>query len=119
MGSPVLKINAKDNVIVALRTLPAGSTVEWEGESYYLPYEVGAKHKFVTHDIAPRDGVYMYGFLVGRATHAIKKGEPITNFNRRHDEVYYSTSNRVPYSSAPLNVKKRKSRTFNGSHRPG
>lgn len=118
MGSPVLKINAKDNVIVALRTLPAGSTVEWEGESFYLPYEVGAKHKFVTHDIAPGEGVYMYGVLVGRATQPIKRGEPITTFNLRHDAEDFSTSKRVPYSWTPLDVEKWKSRTFNGYHRP-
>src|SRR5690606_53705 len=115
MGSPVLKINAKDNVIVALRTLPAGSTVEWEGESFYLPYEVGAKHKFVTHDIDPGEGVYMYGVLVGRATQPIKRGEPITTFNLRHDAEDFSTSKRVPYSWTPLDVEKWKSRTFNRS----
>lgn len=117
MGAPVLKIHVKDNAIVALRTLPAGSTVEWEGESYYLPYEVGAKHKFVTHDLAPGDGVYMYGVLVGRASRPIKRGEPITTFNLKHDSEEYSTSKRVPYSWSPLDVAKWQGRTFNGYHR--
>ena len=117
MGAPVLKIHVKDNAIVALRTLPAGSTVEWEGESYYLPYEVGAKHKFVTHDLAPGDGVYMYGVLVGRASQPIKRGEPITTFNLKHDSEEYSTSKRVPYSWSPLDVAKWQGRTFNGYHR--
>ncbi|ODS80020.1 MAG: altronate hydrolase [Cytophagaceae bacterium SCN 52-12] len=118
MGAPVLKIHVKDNAIVALRTLPAGSTVEWEGESYYLPYEVGAKHKFVTHDLAPGDGVYMYGVLVGRASQPIRRGEPITTFNLKHDSEDYSTSKRTPYSWSPLDVAKWQSRTFNGYHRP-
>lgn len=117
MGSPVLKINSKDNAIVALRTLPAGSSVEWEGESYQLPYEVGAKHKFVTHDLAPGDGVYMYGVLVGRASQAIRRGEPITTFNLKHDSEPYSTSRRTPYTWSPLDVEKWKNRTFNGYHR--
>ncbi|GAA4438502.1 altronate dehydratase family protein [Ravibacter arvi] len=117
MGSPVLKINTKDNAIVALRTLPAGSTVDWDGVSYHLPYEVGAKHKFVTEDLAPGDGVYMYGVLVGRASQPIKKGEPITTFNLKHDSEPYSTDKRVPYSWSPLDVEKWKNRTFNGYHR--
>ncbi len=117
MGAPVLKIHAKDNAIVALRTLPAGSTVEWEGESYFLPYEVGAKHKFVTHDLAPGDGVYMYGVLVGRASQPIRRGEPITTFNLKHDSEDYSTSKRTPYSWSPLDVSKWQNRTFNGYHR--
>lgn len=118
MGSPVLKINTRDNAIVALRPLPAGSTVEWEGESFFLPYEVGAKHKFVTHDLAPGDGVYMYGVLVGRASQPIKRGEPISTFNLKHDSEDYSTSKRTPYSWSPLDVSKWKNRTFNGYHRP-
>ena len=118
MGAPVLKIHVKDNAIVALRTLPAGSTVEWEGESYYLPYEVGAKHKFVTHDLAPGDGVYMYGVLVGRASQPIRRGELITTFNLKHDSEDYSTSKRTPYSWSPLDVAKWQNRTFNGYHRP-
>ncbi len=117
MGAPVLKIHVKDNAIVALRTLPAGSTVEWEGESYYLPYEVGAKHKFVTHDLAPGDGVYMYGVLVGRASQPIRRGEPISTFNLKHDSEDYSTSKRTPYSWSPLDVAKWQDRTFNGYHR--
>lgn len=117
MGAPVLKIHVKDNAIVALRTLPAGSTVEWEGESYYLPYEVGAKHKFVTHDLAPGDGVYMYGVLVGRASQPIRCGEPISTFNLKHDSEDYSTSKRTPYSWSPLDVAKWQNRTFNGYHR--
>ncbi len=118
MSAPVLKIHVKDNAIVALRALPAGSTVEWEGESYYLPYEVGAKHKFVTHDLAPGDGVYMYGVLVGRASQPIRRGEPITTFNLKHDSEDYSTSKRTPYSWSPLDVAKWQNRTFNGYHRP-
>jgi altronate hydrolase len=117
MGSSILKINAKDNAIVALRTLPAGSTVEWEGESYTLPYEVGAKHKFVTHDLAPGDGVYMYGVLVGRASQPIRRGELISTFNLKHDSESYSTDKKSPYFWSPLNVDKWKNRTFNGYHR--
>ncbi len=118
MASLVLKINKKDNAIVALRDLPPGATVEWNGEFFTLPFGVGAKHKFVTHDMETGEGVYMYGVLVGRASQPIKKGEPLTTFNLKHDSEPFSTAKRTSYSWSPLDVERWKGRTFNGYHRP-
>ncbi len=117
MASSILKITPTDNVIVALRNLEAGATVEWEGESYTLPAGVSSKHKFVTRDLDVNDPIIMYGVLVGRASQAIRKGEPITTFNMRHDSEAYSTAKRKPYSWAPPEVSRWQGRTFNGYHR--
>ncbi|QRR03919.1 UxaA family hydrolase [Dyadobacter sandarakinus] len=117
MASQILKIHPSDNVIVALRDLAPGSAVQWEGQPYTLQYGVSAKHKFVTEDIAPGGAVIMYGVLVGRATQLIKKGEPITTFNLKHDAHDYSTSRRQPYSYVQPNVSKWQHRTFKGYHR--
>lgn len=113
----VLKVNPSDNVIVALRDLPAGEVVEFEGESYLLPHTVYAKHKFVTHDLAEGDPVMMYGVLVGRASQPIKRGEPITTYNLKHDSEPYSTAKRQPYSWTPPDVSKWVGRTFKGYRR--
>jgi altronate hydrolase len=113
----VLKVNPSDNVIVALRDLPAGEVVEFEGESYLLPHTVYAKHKFVTHDLAAGDPVMMYGVLVGRASQPIKRGEPITTYNLKHDSEPYSTAKRQPYSWTPPDVSKWIGRTFKGYRR--
>ena len=37
MSNKVLKINPKDNVIVALQDLKSGENIEFEGNSYILP----------------------------------------------------------------------------------
>ncbi|WP_247231629.1 UxaA family hydrolase [Telluribacter sp. SYSU D00476] len=118
MSSSILKIHPNDNVIVALRDLPANATAEWGGEQYLLPYGVNGKHKFATEDIAPGGAVIMYGVLVGRATQPIRRGEPITTFNLKHDSEGYSTAKRQPYSWSPLDVSKWTDRTFMGYHRP-
>jgi altronate hydrolase len=117
MASQLLKIHPSDNVIVALRDLPAGADVAWDGNHYALQYGVSAKHKFVTEDIDTGGAIIMYGVLVGRATQPIKKGEPITTFNLKHDSHDYSTANRRPYSYTQPDVSKWQNRTFKGYHR--
>ncbi|TDE11332.1 UxaA family hydrolase [Dyadobacter psychrotolerans] len=117
MASNLLKIHPSDNVIVALRDLPTGTDAEWAGEHYNLAYGVSAKHKFVTEDIETGGAVIMYGVLVGRATQPIKKGEPITTFNLKHDAHDYSTAKRQPYSYTQPDVSKWQNRTFKGYHR--
>lgn len=118
MQHKVLKVNATDNVIVALRDLEAGENIAFEGENYILPNAIKAKHKFVTHDLAVGDHVTMYGVLVGKATQPIKKGEQITTANLVHESEDYSTKKRAPLSSwtAP-DIKKYENRTFMGYHR--
>lgn len=113
----VLKVHPADNVIVALRDLPAGDVIEFEGERYELPYSVSAKHKFVTHDLQVGDHVTMYGVLVGKATQPIRRGEPITTFNLKHDADPYGLEQKKPYSWETLDVSAWQDRTFNGFHR--
>ncbi len=89
MGQKVLKIHPKDNLIVALGHLSAGETVVCDGEAYEIKHDVPPKHKFAAHDLAPNDLAYMYGVLVGKATAPIRRGEPITTTNLRHDAQGY------------------------------
>lgn len=117
MASQLLKIHPADNVIVALRDLPVNADVAWSGEHYSLPYGVSAKHKFVTENIEAGGAIIMYGVLVGRASQPIRKGEPITTFNLKHDSQNYSTANRQPYSYIQPDVSKWQGRTFKGYHR--
>ncbi|MFN8349656.1 MAG: altronate dehydratase family protein [Spirosomataceae bacterium] len=115
MQHKVLKVNASDNVIVALRPLEAGETIEFEGETYTLPRAIAAKHKFVTEDLAPGDHVTMYGVLVGKATQPIARGEQITTFNLKHESDEYSVAKRKPQTDwkAP-DISKWENRTFMG-----
>ena len=46
MSQKVLKIHPDDNVIVALKDLPAGETVDYQGVSYTMLEDIPAKHKF-------------------------------------------------------------------------
>ncbi len=117
MPARVLKVHPADNVIVALRDLPPGDHVDFNGQTYELPYGVGVKHKFVTEDRQPGDPITMYGVLVGKATQPIRRGEPITTFNLKHDADRYGLENKQPYTWQPPDVSAWKDRTFMGYHR--
>jgi altronate hydrolase len=117
MNTTVLKIHPADNVIVALRDVPAGGTVTLGGDTFLLPNGVAAKHKFVTEVLQPGDPVRMYGVTVGRATQPIGRGEVITTFNLKHQADPYGIANRHPYQYAPPDVASWQSRTFMGYHR--
>lgn len=117
MSARVLKVHPADNVIVALRNLGAGDQIEFDNAVYDLPYAVGAKHKFVTEDRQTGDPIIMYGVLVGKATQPIRRGEPITTFNLKHDADRYGLDKKQPYSWQPPDVSKWEGRTFMGYHR--
>jgi altronate hydrolase len=91
MQQKVLKIHPKDNLIVALSHLSAGENVLCEDEIYDIRHDVPPKHKFAAYDLAPNDPAYMYGVLVGKATAPIRRGEPVTTTNLRHDAQGYGS----------------------------
>ncbi len=117
MPARVLKVHPADNVIVALRNLSAGERIEFDDVVYELPCAVGAKHKFVTEDRSPGDPIRMYGVLVGKATQPIRRGEPITTFNLKHDADRYGLDKKQPFAWQPPDVSRWQGRTFMGYHR--
>lgn len=82
---PVLRIDGRDNVLVALRDLASGSDISLDGEVYRLVTDVPAKHKFATKDLNAGEHVIMYGVIVGTAIDAIRRGERISTKNLHHD----------------------------------
>ncbi|HEX6847008.1 MAG TPA: altronate dehydratase family protein [Chitinophagaceae bacterium] len=116
MKHRVLKVNPKDNVIVALADLTKGETISFEGEEYILQDNVNAKHKFFTKDLNTGDEIIMYGVLVGKAQNFIPRGGLMTTTNTKHAAEPF-TYRAVKYEWHAPDVSKFKGRTFNGYHR--
>src|SRR6188508_1357562 len=116
MKHKVLKVNPKDNVIVALANLSKGDTISFEGEEYILQDNINAKHKFFTKDLNTGDEIMMYGVLVGKAQSFIPRGGLMTTTNTKHaaDPFAYRAAK---YEWHAPDVSKFKGRTFNGYHR--
>ena len=64
MKSSILKIHPADSVGVALKNLPVGENLTYNGDAYTLKEGIPAKHKFYLHDMAAGSDVIMYGVLV-------------------------------------------------------
>lgn len=116
MQKKVLKVNPKDNVIVALLDLPAGESVHLDGTEYTLVKDIKAKHKFAAVDFEDGDHIIMYGVIVGKANRFIRKGEVITTENVKHQSAKV-VGKTDTLGWTPPNVDKWKGRTFMGYHR--
>jgi altronate hydrolase len=117
MSQIVLKVHPKDNVIVALKDLAKGQTIQYEGVSYVMQEDIPAKHKFFMQDMKQGDEITMYGVLVGKAQMAIAQGARMSTENTKHAAEPY-TYRKVNYSWQAPDVSKFQGRTFNGYHRP-
>lgn len=110
----VLKIDEKDNLIVALSDISKGSEVSWNDDHYVLATDVAAKHKFTTMAMAVEDVLYMYGVPIGKAIVPIQQGEAITTENVKHYAAPINLENDKTYLWTAPNVDQWKSRTFKG-----
>ncbi len=112
-----LKLDPRDNVIVALFPLQARETVSCDGHDYTLAENVPPKHKFAAIDFEPGSDIIMYGVLVGKASQKISRGQLLSTKNIRHDASPYQRRNQSLDWTAP-DVSHWKSRTFPGYRRP-
>jgi len=112
----ILRVDPKDNVLVALTPLTVGQTVTFLGEDYVLQSDIPAKHKFAMRDLANGDEVIMYGGKVGIVRQPIPRGGLLSTRNVQHDSTGFSpkTENFV---WSPPDVSRWTSRTFDGYHR--
>ena len=70
-----IRLNPKDNVIIALKDLGAGATVS--GLDVALAEPVARGHKIATHPVAAGEKVIRYGQTIGVASRAIAPGEHV------------------------------------------
>ncbi|WP_294333720.1 altronate dehydratase family protein [uncultured Chryseobacterium sp.] len=116
MQKNILKVNPKDNVIVALVDLAAGTSVHLDGADYTVLRETKAKHKFAAEDFHEGDQIIMYGVIVGKANRFIGKGEVITTENVKHQSAKVEGKTGT-LGWTPPDITKWQDRTFMGYHR--
>jgi len=117
MGVNAIRIDAKDNVAVALTSLNSGDFIEVSGKTYEILEPIKEKHKVALQDFAPGDIIHMYGFEVGRASEPILKGGLLHTANVKHSKGEAQIKN-TNYQWTPPNLDYWQSKTFMGYHRP-
>lgn len=94
-----LKINAADNVCIALGDdLKAGEVVEVDGVAITLKEDIARGHKFALRSIASGENVIKYGYPIGHATEAIEAGSWIHSHNLKtnlHDNLEYTYNHKT------------------------
>ncbi|HET6170540.1 MAG TPA: altronate dehydratase [Terracidiphilus sp.] len=116
MPDTVLQIDPRDNVIVALTSLAAGSVISYGSSSCPVTESIPQKQKLALIDFHPGDLVIMYGMVVGEATKPIARGGLLSTGNVRHRTGGY-TAQRHPASFHLPDASAWTSRTFMGYHR--
>jgi altronate hydrolase len=116
MKQSILKVNPKDNVLVALQNLSKGETMEYEGSNIVLQEDIPAKHKFYMQDLKKGTAVIMYGILVGKVILDVTAGTRMSTDNLHHASEPF-VFKPYDYSWSAPDISKFADRTFNGYHR--
>lgn len=98
MGRKFLKINAKDNVAVAIGPLKAGERACVDGKEITLNEDIPAGHKFALKDLAEGEDVIKYGYPIGHTGKACKQGDWMNEHN-----IKTNLSGLLEYSYRPVN----------------
>jgi altronate hydrolase len=112
----VLKLDSRDNVLIALADLRKGDQVRFSGETYDLRSDVSAKHKFATTDLPAGSDVIMYGVLVGKTMSDVYRGEVLTVRNLHHEAAPFREK-AGDFRWNPPDVSRWRDKTFLGYHR--
>ncbi len=92
-----LKINPADNVVVAIQPLAKGTVIDVDGNQVELLTDVPAGHKCALQDFAEGENIIKYGFPIGHARHAVKKGSYMD-----HDDIKTNLAGTLDYSDIQL-----------------
>lgn len=76
-----IKINASDNVVVALTKLDAHTPIANGNTAAITASEILRGHKIALADLDPGQPVIKYGFTIGKATQKIRSGDWIHSHN--------------------------------------
>jgi altronate hydrolase len=116
MKNSILKIHPSDSIMVALKNLQAGESVEYNGIKYTLKENIPAKHKFYLRDEPAGTNVIMYGVLVGKTEKDVSAGSRVSTENLKHASGTYDFRN-VKYQWKPPDISKFRNAHFLGYHR--
>ncbi len=104
----VLRLNPADNVVVAMRRLEAGETVDGEGVAARAPIPSG--HKVAARAIHAGETIHKYGQVIGVATADVAPGAHV----HTHNMAMSSLREAARAGAAP---RQEASRTFEGYRR--
>lgn len=79
----IFKINAKDNVVVALQALKTGEHIDVDGASILVRADIVPGHKVAVKEIKQGQRIVKYGFPIGTAASNIAAGDWVHTHNTK------------------------------------
>lgn len=113
---PFLKIHSRDNVLVALNDIEAGTEIAVDAHQIKVRQRIPSKHKVFIEDVDAGGDVFMYGTLVGKVQRRVSKGELMTTENTKHAAGGYTYRKVQPEWQKP-DIAKFRHRIFKGYYR--
>ena len=99
LRSTVIRLHPDDDVVVAVRDLAAGSTVDVDGERIVCRAAIPAGHKIAVRSRSAGEPVHRYAQVIGQATSAIAAGDHVHTHNLAVGAI--SLEHRVGVDYAP------------------
>lgn len=81
MRPTVIKIHPADNVVVAIRKIDAGATIDVEGSAIEVLDDIPVGHKVALEYVAAGSNLVKYGYPIGRATRDVERGRWLHSHN--------------------------------------
>lgn len=81
----LLRLHPADNVLVALRSIPAGARLRMTGAWLTVEEAVSLGHKVAAQEIPAGGKIIKYGVPIGSATVTIRAGQHVHLHNLRSD----------------------------------
>lgn len=83
--SLLMRLDPGDNVLVAIRTIPAGSSLTLVGVTAVAPAVIPLGFKVAARRIRMGEKILKYRAAIGSATRDIEPGEPVHLHNMKSD----------------------------------
>ncbi|WP_173917222.1 UxaA family hydrolase [Halobacillus sp. Marseille-Q1614] len=78
-----LRINDKDNVVIALKELKKGTSIHLEGQNLELKSDIPRGHKIALADMEEGSDILKYGFPIGHTKTAVQAGDWVHTHNTK------------------------------------
>jgi altronate hydrolase len=104
---PAIRIDASDNVAVALRPITAGERIVVGADAVTAGQDIGAGHKVALRAIGAGEAVFKYGLPIGLASESIAAGDWVHSHNLRTAlsgvvDYAYTPSRSVARPTSPM-----------------
>ena len=97
-SQPLILLHPDDNVLVAVKSLAAGSVLTIDGQDYTIAGALAVGHKVSRRNLSVGEKIYKYGAPIGSLTESVAAGQWVHMHNMQSDYLASHTRKGVKRS---------------------